>query len=281
MNEHLVRLEEVLQRFRAANIKLKPNKCRFACPKVNFLSHVVSADGVLPDPEKINAVKDFPVPRTVKQVRSFLGLCNYYRKFVYNFARIAEPLNKLTRKNTVYNWDDRCQHAFDTLKKALTEAPILAYPDFTVPFDLYVDASDEGLGMVLGQHQNGKEVVISYAGRSLYPAEKNYSVTEREALAVVDGIKYFQPYLYGRKFAVHTDHHALKWLMMIRDPTGRLVRWSLLLQQYDFDIKHRAGTANGNADALSRRPYGPIITALDKPGVQTDRISELQRRDPP
>lgn len=204
--EHLERLEEVFQRFRGANLKLKPSKCHFACSKVNYLGHVVSAEGVQPDPEKISAVKEFPVPRTVKHVRSFLGLCNYYRKFVFNFAKIAAPLNNLTRKNTVFHWDDNCQQAFDTLKTALTEAPILAYPDFTIPFDLYVDASDEGIGMVLGQQQHGKEVVIAYAGRSLNSAEKNYSVTEREALSVVDGIKYFQSYLYGRKFTVHTDH---------------------------------------------------------------------------
>ena len=191
----------------------------------------MSAAGVQPDPKKISAVKEFPAPRNVKQVRSYLDLCNYYRKFVRNFAKIAEPLNKLTRTNTPFVWDESFQIACDTLKTALTEVPILAYPDFTLRFDLYVDASDEGIGMVLGQRQEGKERVIAYAGRSLNPAERNYSVTEREGLAVVEGIRHFQSYLYGRQFTIYTDHNALKWLMTLKEPTGRLARWSVLLQQ--------------------------------------------------
>ena len=138
--EHLVHLYKVFQRFRGANLKLKPRKYHFACSKVNYLSHVVSAAGVHPDPEKIQVVQEFPSPRTVKQVRSFLGLCNYYGKFVHNFTRIAEPLNKLTRKNTIFIWDEKCQSAFDQLKTALTEAPILAYLDFSLEFHLYTDA---------------------------------------------------------------------------------------------------------------------------------------------
>lgn len=179
-----------------------------------------------------------------------------------------------------FTWTDECQTAFDTLKTALTQAPILAYPDFTVPFHLYVDASDDALGMVLGQIQNDREVVISYAGRKLLAAERNYTVTEREALAVVAGIKYFQPYVYGRKFIVYTDHNAVRWLMNIREPTGRLARWALQLQQFDFEIVHRAGKSNGNADALSRRSYDTILAAVDTTGVQTDQINELQRKDP-
>ena len=156
----------------------------------------------------------------------------------------------------------------------------MAYPDFTLPFDLYFDASDDTLGMVLGQIQNGREVVVSYSGRKLLPAEKNYSVTEREALAAVVGVKYFQPYLYGRKFTIHTDHNAVRWLMKIREPTGRLARWALLLQQYDFEIVHRSGKSNGNADAVSRREYDSLIAALDTSGVQTSQIRDLQRKDP-
>lgn len=171
------------------------SKCHFCLDQVNHRGHVVPAAGVQPDPKKISAVKEFPAPRNVKQVRSYLGLCNYYRKFVRNFAKIAEPLNKLTKTNTRFLWDESCQIAFDTLNTALTEAPILAYPDFTLRFGFYVDASDEGIGMVLGQRQEGKERVIAYAGRSLNPAERNYSVTEREGLAVVEGIRHFQSYL--------------------------------------------------------------------------------------
>ena len=140
---------------------------------------------------------------------------------------------------------------------------------------MYTDASNEGVGVTLGQIQNGREVAIAYAGRDFNSAEKNYSTTEREALAVIFGIKKFEPYLYGRKFVLHTDHHSLKWLMSISDPSGRLARWSLLVQQYDFEIRHRPGVAHANADALSRRPYtlpSPSISAYDVPGVQTPRV---------
>ena len=182
------------------------------------MGHIVSSDGISPNPDKITAVKDFPQPQNVKGVRSFLGLANYYRRFVPRFSFIARPLNNLTRKGVKFHWDTNCQEAFDKLKRALTSAPILAYPDFTLPFEVYTDASLDGLGYCLGQIQNGREVVICYGGRDLNSAERNYSATEREALAVVDAIKKFQPYLHGRKFTVHTDHNALKWLMNLKSP---------------------------------------------------------------
>ena len=196
-SDHLDHLCLVFDRFREAGLKLKPKKCHFGQKSVKFLGHVISKDGVQPDPDKIKAIKEYPVPRRVKDVRAFLGLANYYRKFVRDFSKIAGPLHDLTKKALKFRWTDECQAAFERLKSALIQAPILAHPDFTLPFDLYVDASDEALGMVLGQVQNGREVVISYSGCKLLPAEKNYSVTEREALAVVAGIKYFQPYVYG------------------------------------------------------------------------------------
>ena len=197
-----------------------------------------------------------------------------------DFAKIAGSLHDLTKKGLKFQWTPVCQTAFDKLKDALTQAPILAYPDFSLEFTLATDASDHGLGYVLGQIQNGREVVIAYGGRKLLPAEKNYNVTEREALGVVSGIKYFQHYLYGTHFKVYTDHSAVRWLMSLKMPCGRLGRWALLLQQYDFEIIHRAGASNGNADALSRRPYESIVAAVDSPGVQTDRVRELQRQDP-
>ena len=177
-------------------------------------------------------------------------------------------------------WSDARQSAFETLKEALTQAPILAYPDFTLEFTLATDASDHGLGYVLGQVHNGREVVIAYDGRKLLPAEKNYSVTEREALAVVAGIKHYQHYLYGAHFKVLTDHSAVRWLMSLKMPCGRLARWALLPQQYDFEIIHRAGVSSGNADALSRRSYDTIVAAIDNPGVQVDRVRYLQQQDP-
>ena len=186
----------------------------------------------------------------------------------------------MTKKISPFLWTDACHASFLQLKEALVSAPILALPDFHLQFHLYVDASNEGIGMILGQIQNNREVAIAYGGRKLNPAERNYSATEREALAVVAAIKHFQPYLYGRPFIVHTDHNALRWLMNVKDPTGRLARWSLFLQQYDFEIQHRAGKNNANADGLSRRPYGSTIAAIDLPGLQITKVYDMQRKDP-
>ena len=281
--DHLSHLRQVFDRLRHANLKLKPSKCKFACPKVKYLGHVVSPEGIAPDDDKIAAVRDFPCPHSVKTVRSFLGLANYYRRFIKDFAKIVSPLNQLLRNDHKFLWTDACEQAFKALKEALISAPILAFPDFKETFHLYTDVSNEGVGVTLGQLQNGREVAIAYAGRDFNSAEKNYSTTEREALAVIFGINNFEPYSYGRKFVLHTDHHSLKWLMSISDPSGRLARWSLLVQQYDFEIRHRPGAAHANANALSRRLYtftSLSITAYDVPGVQTPRVCDLQRRDP-
>ena len=258
--EHLSRLKLVFDRFRAANLKLKPSKCYFSRDSVNYLGFVVSSKGIAPDPYKLDAVRSFPTPKTVKEVRSFLGLCNYYRRFVKDFANIASPLDHLTRKNVRFSWSSDCEIAFAELKSRLCSPPILAYPNFDLPFHLYTDASQYAIGFILGQVVDGKEVVLAYGGRELSDAEKKYSTTERESLAVVNGIKRYQPYLTGQLFFVHTDHGSLSWLMKVKDPTGRLARWALQLQQYDFQIIHRSGSSNGNMDALSRRPYSIPLT---------------------
>ena len=259
-------LEEVFKRLKDANLKLKPSKCYFARTELDFLGHVVSGDGVRPNPKMVAAVQEFPVPKTVKQIRSFLGLSNYYRRFVKDYAKLASPLHKLTWKGEKFVWSDSCQVAFDKLKHALVSAPILAFPDFTKRFHVFTDASNEGIGMTLGQYQDDLERAIAYAGRDLNPVERNYSAIEKEALACVEAIKHFQPYLHGQKFILHTDHMALKWLMSIKDPTGRLAQWSSLLQQYDFEIRHRVGRVNTNPDALSRREYGTCtLNALHTP----------------
>ena len=272
--DHINHLNDVFSRLRSANVKLKPSKCSFARSSVEYLGHVVSRDGIRPDPSKIAAVATFPVPRCVRDVRSFLGLANYYHRFIHNFAFIASPLHMLTHKNVRFYWDDSCDKAFHILKSCLTSAPILAYPDFFLPFELNTDASSTGIGFALCQTQDGQRRAIAYGGRDLNTAERNYSTTEREALAIVEGIKKFRNYLYDRKFVLHTDHHALRWLMSLKDPSGRLARWSLLLQQYDFTIEYKPGKPNSDADALSRRPYGAQfhVSAYDLPGA-FDRLA--------
>ena len=166
------------------------------------------------------------------------------------------------------------------MKRALISAPVLAFPDFDEQFLLYVDASSTGIALALAQVQNGKEVVIVFNGTGLNQAKRNYTATERETLALVEGIKKFQPYLHDRKFVVHTDHSSLRWLMNVKDATGRLARWALLLQQYNFEIIHRPGCQNGNADALSRRPYpNTSLNALQQCDPEIGEICEKQRKN--
>ena len=202
VEEHLSHLEEVFRRLREANVKLNPKKCNFVKRKVEYLGHVVTPDGISPNPDQVRVVQEFPTPSNLKELRNFLGLANYYRRFVKGFSHIAAPLNALTRKGVSFKWSEQCAVAFDKLKCALVSAPVLAYPNFCEPFLLFVDASSTGIGFTLGQVQNGKEVVIAYNGRGLNQAEKNYSTTEREALALIEGIKKFQPYLHRRRFTV-------------------------------------------------------------------------------
>ena len=248
------RLSLVLGRFREYNLRVKASKCSFGADKVTYLGHVVSSEGVQTDPGKIEAVSKLLPPKTVEQVRSFLGLTGYYRKFIPNYAALSAPLVALTKKGVKFAWENKHNLAFCTLKDKLCKAPILAYPKFDRPFTLHTDASDIGIGAVLSQiDTSGKESVISYCSRSLSDREKNYSATEKEALAVIFAVEHFRVYLLGRQFTLVTDHSALQWLHTV-EPKGRLARWVMTLQEYSFIIKHRPGIAHGNADGLSRLP---------------------------
>ena len=248
------RLTLVLERFRKHNLRVKATKCTFGANQVNYLGHVVSAKGVHTDPDKIKAVSLLAEPQNVEQVRSFLGLVGYYRKFIPKFASYATPLVSLTKKGTKFHWSKAHSESFLLLKNLLCQAPILAYPRFDQPFVLQTDASDLGLGAVLTQvDAYGNERVISYASRPLTNREKGYSATEKEALAVVFATDYYRVYLLGKHFTLITDHSALRWLHSV-EPKGRIARWVMDLQEYTFDVKHRPGTANQNADALSRLP---------------------------
>lgn len=253
--EEVVRhLRLVFERLRSAYLKLSPKKCVFFQRKVTFLGHVVSGDGVSTDPNKTEAVSTWPVPRSVTEVRSFLGLMSYYRRFIYQYAHIAKPLHELTESGKEFLWMEACDKAFCTLKKNLTSTPILAYPTLDDLFILDTDASGMAIGAVLSQVQNGTEKVIAYFSRALKRVERNYCTTRRELLAVVDGIHHFQHYLYGRKFTVRTDHGALQWLMSFKDLEGQMARWLEILGTYDYEVVYRPGAKHGNADALSRQP---------------------------
>jgi hypothetical protein len=253
--EHLQNLQAVLIRLREAGLKLKPQKCALCLPQVEFLGHVVSAQGVSTDPRKTEKVRNWPTPTNRREVQQFLGLASYYRRFVQDFAKIAKPLHRLTEKTSKFEWTSECQAAFNDLRQKLVSAPILAFPDYTRSFVLDTDASDTGMGAVLSQlDDNGAERVVAYASCTLSRAERRYCVTRKELLAVVTFIKHFRPYLLGKHFTLRTDHGSLTWLARFKEPEGQLARWLEKLQEYDFDILHRPGKRHQNADALSRLP---------------------------
>ncbi|GFV94669.1 retrovirus-related Pol polyprotein from transposon 17.6 [Trichonephila clavipes] len=252
--EHLQNIRKVLSKLRDANLKLNPSKCKFFQKEVNYLGHIISAEGVRTDPEKVSAVKNWKRPENLRELRSFLGLCTYYRKFVRGFSNIAGPLNKLTESKQKFQWTKECEDSFLQLKEALTSSPILIYPQPDKPFILDTDASNESVGAVLSQEIDGQKRVVAYWSKCLSKPERNYCVTRKELLAIVKAIEHFHHYLYGQKFLLRTDHASLTWLMNFRNTEGQVARWIQRLNEYYFDIRHRKGSSHGNADALSRRP---------------------------
>ena len=253
---HLTRLGEVLGRLRGAGLKLKPAKCELLQTKVGYLGHVVSQRGVSTDPEKIEAVAQWPVPKDLKELQAFLGTVGYYRQYIPSFATLAKPLTRLTGSKETWQWTTEQQEAFEQLQKCLVTAPVLGYPNPGLPYVLDTDASNEGVGAVLSQVQEGEERVIGYYSKTLTPPERNYCVTRRELLAVVKGVKHFRPYLYGQKFTLRTDHASLLWLCQRREPSDQVARWLETLSEFKYTLHHRAGARHGNADGLSRRPCG-------------------------
>ena len=282
--QHLERLRRVLQRLLNAGLKLKLAKCCFMQQKVKYLGYVVSAAGVQADPAKLEAVAGYPIPTDVKELRAFLGLTNYYRHYIKDYSHMAEPLYQLTRKTARgFQWTSKCQQAFEDLKLKLVSPPILAYPQFHTPFKLQTDASDSAIGAVLSQEQGGSEQVVAYWSRQLQKSERNYSVIEREALAAVSAIREFYPYLYGFHFKLITDHNPLVSLKQRTDVGGRLTRWTMFLQQFDFEVQYRPGREHANADTLSRRPahMESFIAAMWEVGTFGDwsEIKKAQAAD--
>lgn len=253
-DEHLKRLRAVLDRIRQAGLKLKPSKCHFLKSEVAFLGHVVSADGVLPNPQNTEKIKQWPVPKSVTEVRSFLGLVNYYRRFVRGHSEIVRPLVQLVKKGEAFNWTDECTEAFEKLKTVLLSPDIMAHPLDEGLYILDTDACDVSIGAVLSQIQDGRERVIAYGSKTLSKSERNYCVTDRELLAVKEFVEYYKQYLLGRHFVVRTDHQALKWLFSLKEPKNRIARWIEILSGYDFEIEYRPGVRHGNADGMSRCP---------------------------
>ena len=236
LDEHLSHIREVFSRLREAGLRLKPKKCLLLRDEVQYLGHVISAQGIRPDPAKTDKVKCFPTPHDVTTLRQFVGLASYYRRFVPGFAKIAAPLHALTKKDVPFHWTTECETAFCRLKELLVSAPVLAYPKFgrDIEFVLETDASRIGLGAVLSQwQQDGLLHPIAYASRSLNLHEKNYCISELETLGLVWAVRYFRPYLLGH----HTvDHSACLSLLNTPHPSGKLARWALTVQEMDLTL---------------------------------------------
>ena len=252
--DHLDQLRDVFTRLKNAGLTLKPSKCHLLQMEVRYLGHVVSGKGIQTDPEKVRSVFDWPIPLNQKDLKRFLGLASYYRRFVQGFAQVAAPLNALTNKGKEWMWTADCTHAFLELKKRLVSTPVLVMPQFTQEFILDTDASGEGLGAVLSQVIEGEEKVVAYASKTLTRTERKYCATRREMLALVWATHHFRPYLYGHRFVLRTDHSALQWLHNFKEPEGQTARWLEQLAEYNYRVVHRPGRHHTNADSLSRMP---------------------------
>ena len=288
--EHLKRLEAVFQKLMAAGLKLKPTKCFFFRDEIEYLGHVVSGKGISTNPKKIEAVAKWPTPKTVYDVRSFLGFVGYYRRFIKNFSKITKPIrevitglenqSKRAAKKTHIEWTDIADSAFETLKTMCVNTPILAYPDYQLPFTLHTDSSTDGLGAVLYQKQNGKQRVIAYASRSVSKAESNYPAHKLEFLALKWAVcEKFHEYLYGTKpFEVFTDNNPLTYVLTSAKLDACGQRWVAKLANYNFSIKYRCGVSNTEADALSRIKWPEAISEkldLDNRCMDTHIINAI------
>ena len=281
--QHLKDLNEVFTRLRDARLTLKASKCHFVKSELIYLGHKISAEGIQPDPSKIAALKEMPLPKTQTQLSAFLGLSGFFRKFIRDYANIVDPLYKV---EDVKILSPECVKAFETIQNCLDDI-ILAHPNYEHPFLIQTDACDTGLGGVLLQKYAGKEHIIQFISRILQPAEKIWSVREKEALGIIWACESFRPYVIGTFFTVETDHHSLQWLMKATKP-ARLLRWALRLSEFDFEIKYKKGKLNTTADALSRLPKdSEPIEFDDSPQLYTmtsttllENIAREQREDP-
>lgn len=254
LKTHISDLKQTFKRLKNFGFHLNREKCFFAKPEVKYLGHILSENGLEVDPEKTKAIRERPNPKTPKQVLSFLQTCSWYRRFIPRFSDVSKPLSDLTKKKATWTWSQKEQEAFDMLKMLLVSPPILQQINENMPFILKTDASNYALGAVLIQGEKDEEHPIEYASRLLLPAERNYSTTEREALAVVWAVQKFRGYIEGSEVLVLTDHQPLKWLFSIKSPTGRLARWALQLQMYNIQFGYTPGRQNIVADTLSRPP---------------------------
>ncbi|WVZ53080.1 hypothetical protein U9M48_004066 [Paspalum notatum var. saurae] len=270
--EHEEHLQIVLTRLREHKLYAKFSKCVFWLKEVSFLGHILSEKGVAVDTSKVEDVLNWMQPETVTEIRSFLGLAGYYRRFIKDFSKIVKPMTSLTKKNAKYVWSPKCEEAFQTLKKLLISPPVLTQPDITKPFDVYCDASSNGLGCVLMQ----KGRVIAYASRQLRKHEANYPTYDLELAAVVHALKIWRHYLLGNTCNIYTDHKSLKYIFTQPEINMRQRRWLELIKDYDLEIHYHPSKANVVADALSRRAHCNVIEARPTARVICCEIEEIE-----
>ena len=264
LQEHINSISKIFQKLREFNLKIQLDKCSFFSKESEFLGHLLTCDGIKPNPKKIQVIKALKIPSTCKQIKSFLGITGYYRKFIKDYAKIAQPLTHCLKKDSKINIDNpKYIEAFEELKEIITRDPILKYPNFNKKFTLTTDASQFAIGAVLSQ--NGHP--ISFGSRTLNEHEIKYSTIEKELLAKTWATKYYRPYLYGVKFLVQTDHRPLVWLSSLKEPNSKLQRWKIKLNEFDFDIEYLKGSENKVADFLSR-------IDVDKNQINTVEIEE-------
>ena len=283
IEEHLVHLSQVLSRMKEVGLKLNPKKCHFTCNQVTYLGHTITPSGLKPNSDHLMAVENFPVPKDIKSLKQFLGLSSFYRRFVRNFAKIAEPLHRLTRKDIPFVWNSDCQQSYEYLKSKLIESPVLAYPNFNEDFCLETDASVKGLGAILSQvGEDRKKHPVAYASRALSDSERRYVITELETLAVVWAMSHFHHYLYGHNVTVFTDHSAVKAVLTNPGANGKHARWWIKVYGSgvkNVDIVYRAGKDNLHADALSHQPYlSPPDDIVASGDLQVCAINSMQTK---
>jgi len=275
--QHLKDLDSFFNKMHEHKLTLNPKKVQICKNRAKILGFEISNGKFHPDPEKLDTLKNYTTPKSVKDIQRFLGFCGYYRQFVKDFSGIVRPLTALLKKDAKFCWKDDQAAAFNLLISKLTEVSCLYLPDINKPFIIQTDACGEGLGAVLLQENEGIRTPCWFISRTLNPAEKNYSISEQECLAVIWAIKKFRGFIEYGHFLIETDHQALCWLRRIKEPTGRLARWSIELQGFNFDVRYRAGTLNRTADALSRAVE---VLAIEDATITRDLIIQAQLADP-